>query len=262
MQRTHVFTVWMILSLFRVHSALATPSTTFWAPTTASCQDWAVPHITYDTYFDKGTPAGTQNSPNYPVDTGITVGFLPFDKIRGELGYDLLLPTQAPLLLNGKLCTPESSLFSGSPAASFGVFDLGFKTNVNDYNVLYFVIQKTIPRIGGYIALGIYRGLSSTLFTNSDGNRVSTGMLIAANSPELQIGLPGLKKITFAADVQTGKNILGAWGFGPYLYFTDNIDLLAGPVFFFDSKLQPGGVGHLWTLQLDVNVPLGSSKSR
>jgi hypothetical protein len=192
--------IWVIFSLFYTKIAWTTPSTTFWAPSTASCQDWAVPHLTYDTYFDKGAPAGTQGAPNYPVDTGVTVGFLPFERIQGELGYDLLLPTHAPLQLNGKLCTPESSLFSGSPAASIGVFGLGFKTDVNDYDVLYFMLQKSLPKIGGYVALGVYHGLSQTLFTNSDGKKVSSGVLAAINSPELQIGLSGLKKITFVAD--------------------------------------------------------------
>ena len=32
----------------------ATPSTTYWAPSTANCQAFGVPHITYDTYFGKG----------------------------------------------------------------------------------------------------------------------------------------------------------------------------------------------------------------
>ena len=48
-------------------------------------------------------------------------------------------------------------------------------------------------------------------------------------------------KINVAADVQTGKNVIGAWGFGTKVYFADNVSLLLGPVFFFDEALQPGG---------------------
>lgn len=84
--------------------ALATPSTTYWAPSTASCQARGVPHVTYDTYFGKGPAAGSQGAPNYPIDTGLTVGFLPFEKLQGEVGFDLLLPRQDPFLLNAKLC--------------------------------------------------------------------------------------------------------------------------------------------------------------
>jgi hypothetical protein len=57
--------------------------------------------------------------------------------------------------------------------------------------------------------------------------------------------------------LMTGKNVLGAWGFGAYFYFTDTISLLTGPVFYLDKDLQPGGREFLWTVQLDVDIPLG-----
>lgn len=58
----------------------ATPSTTYWAPSTASGQAWKTPHVTYDTYFGKGPAAGSQGAPNYPIDTGLTMGILPSSK--------------------------------------------------------------------------------------------------------------------------------------------------------------------------------------
>ena len=240
-------------------TASATPSSTFWAPSTASCQSYGVPHITYDTYFAKGPSAGGAGAPNYPVDTGLTMGLLPFEKIQGEVGFDLLLPTEDPFLLNGKLCTPESSMFGGSPGVSFGIYNFGFKKDVTDYNVMHIMLQKTIPGIGGYISLGVYHGLNKTLLTNSDGNVVQSGFMAGFLSPEININLQGLKKINFTADVQTGKNVLGAWGGGLYLFFSDNISLLTGPVFFFDRNLQPGKKDYLWTAQIDVDIPLGAS---
>lgn len=96
--------------------------------------------------------------------------------------------------------------------------------------------------------------------TNSEGKRVQTGLMAGAMSPDIPIGLSGLKKIAFAADIQTGKNILGAWGVGSAFYFTDSISLLTGPVFFLDKALQPGGREVLWTMQLDVDVPFDSKK--
>ncbi len=107
------------------------------------------------------------------------------------------------------------------------------------------------------MAAGLYHGMNPTLFTNSDGKVVRTGAMIAAGSPDIQIGLKGLKKMNLVADVQTGKNVLGAWGFGPNIYFADNLSLLVGPVFFLDRHLQPGASKYMWTAQLDVNVPLG-----
>jgi len=50
----------------------------------------------------------------------------------------------------------------------------------------------------------------------------------------------GLQKLNFTADVQTGKNVLGAGRIRLYLYFNQYVDLLVGPVFFLDSALQPG----------------------
>jgi hypothetical protein len=238
--------------------ASATPSTTFWAPSTASCQARGVPHITYDTYFWKGPAAGAAGAKNYPIDTGLTMGVLPYNKIQAEVGYDLLLPSQDPVgfYVNGKVCTPESTLFSGSPGISFGFYNVGFKEDVTTYNVMHLMVQKALP-IGGYVAAGVYHGLNTVLFTNSEGDVVKTGAMVGWGSPDLQIGRRGLRKINFAVDVQTGKNVLGGWGFGPYIYFADNVSLLVGPTLFFDSDLQPGGSKYLWSVQLDIDLPLG-----
>lgn len=235
----------------------ATPSTTYWAPSTANCQAWKTPHVTYDNYFGRGPAAGSQGAPNYPIDTGLTMGVLPSNKVQAEAGFDLLLPSPDPLFLNAKLCTPESSLFKGSPSLSAGIYNLGFKDGVTDYNVLHFMAQKAIGGTG-YIAAGLYHGLGNeSLFTNSEGKVVRTGAMAGLFSPDIKVGMKGLKKINLTADVQTGKNVLGAGGVGVYLYFTDTISLLTGPVFFFDRALQPGGRRMLWTVQADVDVPLG-----
>jgi hypothetical protein len=239
-------------------TAGATPSTTYWAPSTANCQAKGVPHITYDTYFGKGTPPPAAGARTYPVDTGLTIGLLPSNKVQAEVGYDVLLPSSDPVFffLNGKICTPESSLFKGSPAISVGMWNIGFKKGVTDYNALHLMFQKAVPG-NGYVAAGLYHGTSDVLFTNSDGKIVKTGAMLGFFSPDIPVGVKGLQKLNFTADVQTGKNVLGAGGFGLYLYFNQYVDLLVGPVFFFDSNLQPGGAKHLWTTQLDVDIPLG-----
>jgi hypothetical protein len=118
------------------------------------------------------------------------------------------------------------------------------------------MFQKAIPG-NGYVAAGLYHGMSDVLFTNSDGKVVKNGAMLGFFSPDIPVGVKGLQKLNFTADVQTGKNVLGAGGFGLYFYFNQYVDLLVGPVFFLDSKLQPGGAKHLWTTQLDVDIPLG-----
>jgi hypothetical protein len=47
----------------------------------------------------------------------------------------------------------------------------------------------------------------------------------------------------------SGKNFIGG-GVGLYVYFTPDIDLLMGPVWFHDARLN----GDMkWTVQLDIN---------
>ena len=232
--------------------ATATPSSTFWAPSTALCQAWGVPHLSYDSYFARQS--------DYPTDVGLTMGVLPFEKVQGEIGVDLLYPSQDPLYLSAKICTPESTFFQEAPSLGIGVYNMGTHKNSSDYNILYGVLQKTIPQWGVSLSIGFYHGLNKTLLTNSDGRIVQNGFIGAIVSPDIQFNLLGLKKINFVADIQTGKNVLGAWGFGSNLYFSDYVSLLTGPVFFFDKKAQPGGKGFFWTLQLDVDIPLDSIK--
>ena len=68
------------------------------------------------------------------------------------------------------------------------------------------------------------------------------------------IDVPRIDKIILAWDIQTGKNALGATGGGAYIYFTPAVDLLIGPIFFFEDELQPGG--SLWSVQLDIDLDL------
>jgi hypothetical protein len=239
--------------------ATATPSTTY-SPSIATCQGKYVPHVTYDTYYGKGTPPPGAGTPAYPIDTGLTMGVLPWDKLQAEVGYDILLPSSDPVFffLNAKICTPQSAVFNRSPAISFGIYNVGFKQNVTDYNAIHLMFQESLP-VGGYLAAGVYHGMSDTLFTNSDGNVAKTGAMLGWASPDIKIGLKGLEKLVIAADVQTGKNVLGGGGAGVYIFFNDYVSLLVGPVFYTDSALQPGGAKHLWTTQLDIDIPLGKT---
>lgn len=236
--------------------AAATPSTTYWAPSTTYVQPYGVPHITYDTYFWKGAGA------NYPIDTGITIGVLPFEKLQLEVGYDLFLPTQNPLLflLNAKLGTPEGTFFAGSPSLALGSFGVGLKgktdaNNGTSYDIVYGQAQKNLPW-GGYLSVGGYYGAGTKeLWLGSDGQAHRGGFMGAFAGPDINVNLPGLRKLIVVADVQTGKNAFGAAGGGVYFCFNDLIDVLTGPVYFFDSALQPGGKSWMWTVQLDIDIP-------
>jgi hypothetical protein len=230
----------------------ATPSTTFWAPSTPFVQPFGVLHVTYDTYF--GSKAA------YPVDLGLTMGVLPWKGLQSEIGFDLLYPSvagsdaiQLPIVLNAKVGAAEDQYFKGQPGWSVGIFGAGLKAGFNDQNVLGAVIGKTLPRIGA-LSLGGYYALNDDLVRSADGGEARSGLLAGWQSPT--IDLPRIDRIVLAWDIQTGKNALGATGGGAYVYFTPAVDLLIGPVFFFDDESQPGGSKSLWTVQLDIDLGL------
>jgi hypothetical protein len=252
--------------LLAATAASATPSTTFWAPSTTAIQPFLTPHLTYDTYFWKGTAAGQAGSPVYPITTGLTMGVLPWENLQLELGFDLLLPSQDPLLLNAKLGVPEDKLFPFQPSLAVGIFGVGTKksTDLNnlgtDYNMLYAQLQHSIPAVGGYVSVGGYYSLQEKLFQAGDGSGTQrAGFMGGFMSPDININQPWLQKINITADVQTGKNAFGAAGGGIYFYFTDKVDVLTGPVYFFDPASQPGGRQWFWTIQLDIDMPLIST---
>ena len=240
-----------LLALAR--AALATPSTTYWTVATTYTQPFLVPHVTYDTYF--GEPGA------FPVDTGLTMGVLPFEKVQAEVGFDLLYPAKGAgaLLLNAKLTLVEGTLGQWSPGLSVGIMNLGFKKDVNDFDMIHATLGKGFGPAGTF-GLGAYYGTNPRLFVDSTGAVKRTGLLASWMGPDITVGLSGLDKIVLAGDVQTGKNAFGAIGGGIYFYFTPAIDLLVGPVFFFEKDLQPGQASWLWTMQLDVDVDLHRKK--
>jgi hypothetical protein len=233
-------------------AARATPSTTFWTPATTYVQPYLVPHLTYDTYFGE-TGA-------YPIDAGLTIGFLPFEKLQGELGFDLNYPgyTKSGFLLAAKLGVPEGSFGEWSPGVSAGIYGVGFETDAtkvrSDYNILHAEVGKSFGKLGT-LTVGGYLG-NDEILLDETGAKAASGFMAAWLSPDWNVGLPGLAKLNFFADVQTGKSFLGAWGAGVGLYFTPAIDVLMGPVFFLNDKVQPGTSKMLWTLQLDVDIEL------
>jgi hypothetical protein len=253
-----------VVALLASSSAFATPSTVFWTPATTYVQPYAVPHITYDTYVAE--KKGFQN------DYGLTLGILPFEKLQAEIGVDSFMPglQSASLLLNGKIGIPENALGDGIPGLSAGVFGVGFKSGISDYNILHAEIGKTFGALGN-VTVGGYYGVGLDLL-GSDGNKTQGGFIGSYTSPDINLNLPGLNKIVLMADIQTGKNAFGAVGGGIGLYFTPSIDILTGPVFFFDSsattqiaapapaRFAGGNPDWLWTVQLDVDFDLRPAK--
>jgi hypothetical protein len=241
--------------------ASATPSTTFWTPETTYTQPYGIPHITYDTYVaEKGILANTY---------GLTIGVLPFEKLQAEVGFDLFYPTLSVFTkdlaqANARVTVPENAFGEWQPGVSVGISNVGFKTDISNYDMLHLSVGKTLPVVGAVAVGGYYGAGSKLLWTGSDGNVNRVGFMASWTSPDIKIGRPGLDKIIFLADLATGKNWMGAVAGGIGLYFTPAIDILTGPVVFLDKDLYAGvpgvspglanGTNILWTVQLDIDV--------
>jgi hypothetical protein len=231
--------------------ASATPSTTYWTPATTYVQPYLVPHLTYDTYFGE--------SGAYPIDTGITLGVLPWEKLQGEVGFDVLygpgaVTTKAAFLLNAKLVIPEGALGEMAPGFSLGAQNIGFEKNVSDLNLFHASVGKTFGF--GNLTAGAYYGANKKALLTTAAKVPQFGGLASYTSPDINVKVTGLDKVVFLADVQTGKNNFGAYGAGVAFYFTPAIDVITGPVFFLDKDVQPGASKMLWTVQLDVDFDL------
>jgi hypothetical protein len=231
--------------------AFATPSTTYWTPMVMDIQAYKVGHLGIDNYFTVNKKADSGEQGAFPTDVGLTVGVLPFEKIQMEIGIDALYPSDNPYYFNAKIGAPEGALFSGAPAIQIGIFNVGTKKNVTDQDIVYGVIGKTIPVLGR-LSAGPYIGNSKVL-VNANGEKENTGYMVAFDH-----GLMTVKdsagneysKWVFAADYASGKNALGGGGFGTYYYFTKDISLLTGPVWFNEKAINGAWK---WTTQLDIN---------
>ncbi|MBI4607206.1 MAG: hypothetical protein HY721_35020 [Planctomycetes bacterium] len=113
-----------VVCLFPAGVANPTPSTMYWTPATTDVQPFGVLHIGVDNYFTVLRKA-SDGAGAFGTDVGLTLGVLPFEKLQMEVGVDLVEPTDDPLFFNAKLGTPESSLFTHSPALNAGVFNIG-----------------------------------------------------------------------------------------------------------------------------------------
>lgn len=232
-------------------AAQATSSSTMWTPMTLDIQSYGVLHWGVDNYFTVFREAD-DGAGDFPTDAGLTVGILPFEKFQMEIGVDVLEPSDNSIFFNAKIGAPEGALFSGAPALQVGIVNAGTKQDVTDYNIVYGVIGKTIPGIGR-LSVGPYVG-NSKLLVNAQGEKENDGFMVGFDRGFMPVkDADGeFNRLVFAADYASGDNALGGGGAGLYYYFTRNIALLTGPVWFNEEAINGKWK---WTIQLDINVP-------
>jgi hypothetical protein len=244
--------------------AMATPSTQIWIPST-DVQAYKTFHLGIDNYLRVAKGANGSRQPN-TYDIGPVVGFLPFEKLQGEIGFDYLVNgtdvnDNHPWSGNIKLATPEDSLFKNSPAIAVGGYNFGPSLNKGlapnataGQNIIYGLVAKTLPAMGaipslGRVSAGYYRGSEKALV--SDANTLSSandGVLLSWDRSMTEIS----DKLWMAVDYQGGKNVDGAVNFGASWNFAKNVSVIFG----YDIYTRQSVAGkNTFTTQLDINFP-------
>jgi hypothetical protein len=241
---------------------MATPSTQIWIPST-DVQPFNVWHLGVDNYFrasDNGQFTPGERDPNV-YDAGITVGVLPSETVKAEIGADYLVNGTAyddhPLYFNAKLGVPEQGLFTNSPALAVGGFNFGTESSKSsatrtDQNLVYGLAAKTIPAVGsipslGRFSAGYYMGNEDVLL-DKDGEKANTGVLASWDRTMSEIS----DKLWVAVDYQGGGNALSGLSFGVAWSFSKNVSVIFG----YDRWDEPSLAGSdTFTTQLDINFP-------
>ncbi|MCM0084243.1 hypothetical protein L4X63_21910 [Geomonas sp. Red32] len=257
----------MALTIAASGVALATPSTQIWIPST-DVQDFNTFHLGIDNYIrasgvGKATGDPTRRDPNV-YDIGPVYGFLPFAKLKGEIGFDYLGTSTEPndnhpWSANLKIGTPEDSLFKYSPAIAIGGYNLGPSLSksvapavVSGQNILYGLVAKTVPAVGGLPSLGRlsvgYYGGAERALVGTSGNPENHGLLASWDRSMTEIS----DKLWMAVDYQGGKNVDSSVNFGASWNFAKNVSVIFG----YDVYLYKSLAGNnTFNTQLDINFP-------
>ncbi|GFO56668.1 hypothetical protein GMSM_36750 [Geomonas sp. Red276] len=256
-----VLTLAMALTLGATGVAMATPSTQIWIPST-DIQSFGTFHLGIDNYIrtDRG-PTGRQAG---FYDIGPEAGFLPFEKLQGEVGFDFVSTNSDPndshpLSANFKIGTPEDALFKNSPAIAVGMYNLGPALSssiapgvASGQNLLYGLVAKTLPAFGsvpslGRISAGGYHGSARALI-DENGKKDNNGVLVSWDRTMAEIS----DKLWVGVDYMSGDNVNGAVSFGASWNFAKNVSVIFG----YDIWNKKAVAGeNTFTTQLDINFP-------
>lgn len=222
--------------------ALATPSSTVWTNCSIDFQSPKLTRIGYDTYNRFGNP-DNDNVPQFPTDYGPEWGKQLNKKCLSlEYGFDYLAPAKAPFFFNAKIGYTENTLAKNAPALELGFFGFGTKSGVTNQNIAQLITGKSLPHNWGRLHGSLYIGNGGTL-KSSSGAEENMGFMLAYDKMLT-------KRVWFGTDYASGENAIGGYAAALGYYFTDNISILAGPVWFNDEGLN--GESKV-TVQLDLN---------
>jgi hypothetical protein len=225
----------------------ATPSGQVWIPST-DIQKYKTLHLNFDTYLRTRKEAdGSRKAPLSML--GPTAGILPWEKLQGEAGFDLMysgdqVPDNSPFYFHGKLGTPEDSLLAGSPSLAVGGYNFGMKSGVTNQDIVYGLAARTLPVVGRLTA-GYYVGNRAVL-VDQYGNTADNGLLLAWDRTMKELS----EKLWLAVDYQGGKSAMGQTGLCAGWWFTPSTLVVANYNIFNDRTVA--GQNTLG-FQVDIN---------
>ena len=251
MKKSLIITTILLLLSFK--SSFSTPSTQIWIPST-DFQGFGKFHFGFDDFLRMKNNDGTRGGTIYCA--GLTAGFLPFNKFQGEAGIDYYTMSDPvydihPLLFNIKLGIPEDSFFKNCPAVVFGVYNIGTKINLTNYNMYYGLVAKTIPVIGR-ISAGYYSGNKAVLL-DENGKVSNNGLLLSWDRNMTEIS----DKLWMAVDYQGGKNSFSVLNFGFSWAFSKNVSVIFAYNDWNNNKVLYNSKDenvNSFTIQVDINL--------
>jgi len=241
--------IFTFLFLLKLGLVKATPSSVYWTVCTTDIQADDIWHFGLDNYFTIFNGGGHGSS--LPPDVGLTYGLFHWGDLAAEVGIDYLGGAKDPVFFNAKVGMAENVLFSKAPSWSVGIYNVGTRTagrGRTNQNIVDFILGTSLPeRIGGNLYIAAFSG-SRAMGKNWQGWMIG---FLRNFCKTKDCKDKEYYKWVLAADYASGKNTIGGGGAGLYYYFTPDISLLMGPVFFNDAKIN----GHWkWTIQLDINL--------
>lgn len=228
--------------------ARATGTTHIWAPST-DIQPFKLWHITSDFYFPVALDASGSRLPTV-TNVGLTVGILPFKNLNAEIGFDHKSGfggiDSYPLYGNAKIGIPENAFGGISPACAVGIFDVGTKADMTDFDVIYGKLAKTIMvnKISlGRISVGYFSG-NKKLLVGEDGTKDNHGLIAAWERTISELS----DKLWVCLDYMGTKSVYGTFNVGAAWKFAPNVSVIAGYDIFNNRDFVDTA-----TLQVDID---------
>lgn len=222
--------------------ALGTPSSVIWTFCTMNFQPPNTTRVGVDTFFGIGSNQPDRTD-QLSIDVGPEWGYNLGDKGALEVGFDVVSsPSPTWFYANFKIGYPENRIASSAPALEIGVFGLGTKSSVNNQrDIVQFIVGKTLGKV--QFSASYYVGNAAAL-KSSSGATENDGYMVSLLAPVVPC------KWSVGADYCSGENIIGGGGLGAFYFFTKDISLMAGPVWYNDKGLNGSTKA---TVQFDIN---------